>query len=190
KKDSASSRRKAAARTCSFTSRRSSAPECVASPRGRRSRSTSRPIARAASRRRPTCKRRNASRRCGKPGVRAGLFRGLQSGFAALVCRPRVRLTGRNKNMARKPGTRAGGEFVLFNVIYEDGTQRSNRKVPAELLGGLDGDEPARAVIEAQDRDISAKSGMAPMKIKKIVRADAKEKAREGMKEWKLRAES
>jgi hypothetical protein len=64
--------------------------------------------------------------------------------------------------MARKPGTRAGGEFVLFNVIYEDGTQRSNRKVPAELLGGLDGDEPARAVIEAQDRDISAKSGMAP----------------------------
>ena len=37
--------------------------------------------------------------------------------------------------MARKPGTRASGEFVLFNVFYEDGTQRSNRKVPAELLG-------------------------------------------------------
>jgi hypothetical protein len=92
--------------------------------------------------------------------------------------------------MARKPGTRASGEFVLFNVFYEDGTQRSNRKVPAELLGGLDGDEPARAVIEAQDRDISAKSGMAPLKIKKIVRADAKEKTREGVKEWKLRAES
>ena len=92
--------------------------------------------------------------------------------------------------MARKPGTRTAGDFVLFDVEYEDGTQRSNRKVPAELLGGLDGDEPARAVIEAQDRDISAKSGMAPMKIKKIVRADAKEKAREGVKEWKLRAES
>jgi len=92
--------------------------------------------------------------------------------------------------MARKPGTRASGEFVLFNVFYEDGTQRSNRKVPAELLGGLDGDEPARGWIEGQDRDISAKSGMAPLRIKKIVRADAKEKTREGVKEWKLRAES
>ena len=88
--------------------------------------------------------------------------------------------------MARKPGTRASGEFVLFNVFYEDGTQRSNRKVPAELLGGLDGDEPARAVIEAQDREISAKSGMTPLRIKNIVRADAKDKTREGMKEWKL----
>ena len=82
--------------------------------------------------------------------------------------------------MARKPGTRASGEFVLFNVIYEDGTQRSNRKVPAELLGGLDGDEPARAVIEAQDREISAKSGMPPLTIKRLVRVedDVKQQAR------------
>jgi hypothetical protein len=86
--------------------------------------------------------------------------------------------------MARKPGTRASGEFVLFNVIYEDGSQRSNRKVPAELLGGLDGDAPARAVIEAQDRDISAKSGMAPLAIKSMSRSDAKDK--EGVKEWKI----
>ena len=61
--------------------------------------------------------------------------------------------------MARKPTPR--NEFVLFNVIYEDGTQRSNRRVPADLLGGLDGDEPARALIEEQDREISAKSGTA-----------------------------
>ena len=88
--------------------------------------------------------------------------------------------------MARKPGTRASGEFVLFNVIYEDGTQRSNRKVPAELLGGLDGDAPARAVIEAQDREISAKSGMAPLAIKTIMRADAKDK--DGAKAWKVNA--
>src|SRR5437762_11183783 len=127
----------------------------------------------------------NASRRYGARRTRAGFF---------VACNPlgprlfprRARAFRRNKNIARKPGTRASGEYVLFNVIYEDGTQRSNRKVPAELLGGLDGDEPARAVIEAQDRDISAKSGMAPLKIKKVVRADAKEKAREGMKEWKL----
>ncbi len=74
--------------------------------------------------------------------------------------------------MARKPGTRAGGEFVLFNVIYEDDTQRSNRRVPAELLGGLDGDEPARNFIAQQDREISEKSGLAPMKIKQVIRTD------------------
>lgn len=78
--------------------------------------------------------------------------------------------------MARKPGTRASGEFVLFNVYYEDGTQRSNRRVPAEMLGGLDGDEPAKAVIAQQDREISEKSGLPPMAIKRVVRADDAEK--------------
>jgi len=81
--------------------------------------------------------------------------------------------------MARKPTPRT--EFVLFNVVYEDGTQRSNRKVAAELLGGLDGDAPARAVIEQQDRDIAAKSGMPPLAIQRIVRVDddVKERARD-----------
>jgi hypothetical protein len=83
--------------------------------------------------------------------------------------------------MARKPGTRAVGEFILFNVYYEDGTQRSNRRVPAEILGGLDGDEPAKTVIEQQDREIAEKSGLAPMRIKRVIRADAavKEDAKE-----------
>jgi hypothetical protein len=74
--------------------------------------------------------------------------------------------------MAKKPSPRA--EFVLFNVIYEDGTQRSNRKVPAELLGGLDGDAPAKTEIEAQDRAIAEKSRMPPMTIKSIKRVGAK----------------
>ena len=87
--------------------------------------------------------------------------------------------------MARKPGSRAGNEFVLFNVIYENGTQRSNRKVPADMLGGLDGDEPARAVIEQQDREIAAKSGMAPLAIK-TDRPRATPKDKPGVKEWKL----
>ena len=78
--------------------------------------------------------------------------------------------------MARKPGTRASGEFVLFNVYYEDDTLRSNRRVPAEILGGLDGDEPAKTFIEQQDREISEKSGMAPNRIKKVIRADDDEK--------------
>ena len=79
-----------------------------------------------------------------------------------------------NKNMARKPGTRISGEFVLFDVLYEDGTQRSNRKVPAAALGGLDGDEPARATIEQQDNEIAEKSGVPARAIKSIKRAGAK----------------
>jgi hypothetical protein len=71
--------------------------------------------------------------------------------------------------MARKPGTRA--EFVLFDVFYEDGSQRSNRRVPSSVLGGLDGDEPARAVVEAQDRDIAEKSGLPAIPIKSLRRA-------------------
>ena len=54
--------------------------------------------------------------------------------------------------MAKKPTKYVG--FVLFDVFYEDGSQRSNRKVPADMLGGLDGDEPARQVIAEQDREI------------------------------------
>jgi len=79
--------------------------------------------------------------------------------------------------MARKPTART--EFVLFNVYYEDGSQRSNRKVPADLLGGIDGDEPARALIAEQDREISEKSGMPPLTIQQIIRADDDVKQRE-----------
>lgn len=74
--------------------------------------------------------------------------------------------------MARKPATR--GEFALFDVVYEDGSQRSNRRVPAEILGGLDGDAPARAAIEEQDRIIAEKSGNPPLAIKAIKRSAAK----------------
>jgi len=74
--------------------------------------------------------------------------------------------------MAKKPTARS--EFVLFDVIYEDGSQRSNRRVAADLLGGLDGDEPARAEIEAQDRAIAEKSGMPPLSIKTLKRSGAK----------------
>jgi hypothetical protein len=74
--------------------------------------------------------------------------------------------------MAKKPTPRS--EFVLFDVIYEDGSQRSNRRVSADLLGGPDGDEPARAEIQAQDRAIAEKSGMPPLSIKSLKRSGAK----------------
>ena len=65
-------------------------------------------------------------------------------------------------------------QFVLFDVFYEDGSQRSNRKVPAEILGGLDGDEPARKVIEAQDNEIAKASGKNAAVIESIARSGAK----------------
>jgi hypothetical protein len=76
--------------------------------------------------------------------------------------------------MARKPGTKTSGEFALFNVVYVDGSQRSNRRVPAAILGGLDGDEPAKQAIHEQDLAIAEKSGIPALEIKSISRADAK----------------
>ncbi|HXZ45534.1 MAG TPA: hypothetical protein VEH02_02260 [Pseudolabrys sp.] len=78
--------------------------------------------------------------------------------------------------MATKPGTRPKNEFVFFDVIYEDGSQRSNRRVPAELLGGPEKDEPARGFLIEQDRKIAEKSGRPPLPIKSIHRAGAKKK--------------
>jgi hypothetical protein len=89
--------------------------------------------------------------------------------------------------MAKRPGTNPKGEFVFFDVIYEDGSQRSNRRVPAELLGGLEKDEPARGFIIEQDRDIAEKSGRAPLAIKTIRRTGAKikeKKERAKEKAW------
>ena len=55
-------------------------------------------------------------------------------------------------------------------MLYEDGTLTSNRKVPSSVLGGLDGDAPARAVIEAQDREIAERSGRLRSPIRSIAR--------------------
>ena len=71
--------------------------------------------------------------------------------------------------MARKPTAR--NEFVMFDIIYEDGSQRSNRKVPADLLGGLDKDEPAKTFIMEQDQAIAEKSGQPPLQIKTMRRS-------------------
>jgi hypothetical protein len=60
---------------------------------------------------------------------------------------------------------------VLFDVEYENGTRTSNRKVPRSELGGLDGDAPARAMIEEQDSKIALLSGASRGVIKSIVRS-------------------
>ncbi len=63
------------------------------------------------------------------------------------------------------------GEFVMFDVYYQDGSRTSNRKVPSIELGGLDGDEPAKAIIEAQDRKIAELSGRPRGPIKTLNRS-------------------
>ncbi len=68
--------------------------------------------------------------------------------------------------MAKKPTARV--EFAFFNVTYEDGSQRSNRKVPANVLEAYDRDAAIREAIEAQDKAISEKSGLPPLAIKSI----------------------
>jgi hypothetical protein len=62
------------------------------------------------------------------------------------------------------------------NVVYEDDSVRSNRRVPNEILGGLEGDEPARGFIMAQDREIAEKGGRPALSIKRIERVGAKKK--------------
>lgn len=69
----------------------------------------------------------------------------------------------------RKPKIEKG--HVLFDVVYADGSRTSNRKVPVSVLGGLDGDDPARDHIEAEDTAIAEKSGRPRGPIKTIVRA-------------------
>jgi hypothetical protein len=72
--------------------------------------------------------------------------------------------------MARKKQP-TDNAFVLFDVLYEDGARTSNRKVPSDLLGGLDGDEPAKTLIEQQDRKIAEMSGNPRGPIKSITRS-------------------
>ena len=71
--------------------------------------------------------------------------------------------------MARKKQNT--GEFATFNVVYQDGSLSSNRKIPSAELEGLEGDEPAKAIIEAQDRKIAALSGRPRGPIKTISRS-------------------
>jgi hypothetical protein len=75
--------------------------------------------------------------------------------------------------MARKKSKPTENGYALFDVLYEDGTWTSNRRVPRSVLGGLDGDEPARRAIEEQDDAIAEKAGRPRISIKKITRSSA-----------------
>lgn len=73
--------------------------------------------------------------------------------------------------MGRQKKQLAPASFVLFDVLYEDGNRTSNRKVPGDLLDGLDGDDPARTFIMSQDQKIADMSGQPRGQIKSLKRS-------------------
>ncbi len=52
--------------------------------------------------------------------------------------------------MARRSTVRRVEEFILFDVLYEDGTRTSNRKIPGSELGDIDRDALATAYIDCR----------------------------------------
>ncbi len=62
-------------------------------------------------------------------------------------------------------------EFLMFDVIYDDGTRSSNRKVPSAEVQDWDFDATVRAALEAQDREIAERSGRPRGAIKTITRS-------------------
>src|SRR5262245_49707441 len=150
-----------AARMCSFTFRQWSVLACIISTRARSFRSMCREISAVANPPQPTS----------KP---------FEFGCAAASVPALAFIFGRMRNMAKKPGTNLKNEFVFFDVTYEDGSQRSNRRVPAELLDSLEKDEPARGFLIEQDREIAETSRGPLLPIKAIRRAGAKNRESRG----------
>jgi hypothetical protein len=74
--------------------------------------------------------------------------------------------------MARKKP--ADTEFVVFNVIYQDGSLSSNRKIPKSEIDIFEPDGSVKAILEAQDRKIAELSGRARGPIKSISRVSAR----------------
>ncbi|MDQ2802242.1 MAG: hypothetical protein M3Y41_06010 [Pseudomonadota bacterium] len=66
---------------------------------------------------------------------------------------------------------RSLSSFVLFDVTYVDGSKTSHRKVLSSGLDRSKGEAAARAVIEAQDREIAFASGRDRGVIKSVVQS-------------------
>lgn len=73
--------------------------------------------------------------------------------------------------MGRRNTKGAGATYTLFNVIYEDETRTSNRRIPNDRLDQSFGDDLldlARAAIQDQDEEIAQRSNQRRAKIKTI----------------------
>ena len=72
--------------------------------------------------------------------------------------------------MAKKK-PRVDDSFILFDVIYEDGTQEFAPESCRCDLADSDGDDHAKTLIMAQDREIAKKSGNQRGTVKSISRS-------------------
>jgi hypothetical protein len=72
--------------------------------------------------------------------------------------------------MGRKKPAAANPDVIVVNVLYEDGTQSSNRRLPGLELTGYDDEETIRQAVETQDQKIAALSGQSRGPIKSIQR--------------------
>jgi hypothetical protein len=62
-------------------------------------------------------------------------------------------------------------EQVSFDIVYEDGAQSSNRRVPSDIEGGIDDLAAVKAFLAAQDRKLAELSGRPRGVIKSVRRS-------------------
>lgn len=70
--------------------------------------------------------------------------------------------------MAKNKNT-GGPAFLLFDVIYEDGTRSSNRRILTADIDPLERERSVRASIELQDLKIAEASGRTRGPIKSVI---------------------
>ncbi len=74
--------------------------------------------------------------------------------------------------MAKKK-TKVDDSTIMFDVVYEDGTKSSRRRVAAaELDAHDDSDAAAKTILMAQDQKIAQMSGNPRGPIKSITRSE------------------
>ena len=75
--------------------------------------------------------------------------------------------------MSRKKPKTKDSPLLSFDIVYEDGSRSSNRKVQSDELDLTDELASAKAILEAQDRKISQLSGRPRPAIKSLMRSNA-----------------
>jgi len=68
----------------------------------------------------------------------------------------------------------ADDDFLVFNVVYQDGSLSSHRRISTTDIDPYSPDASAKAALEAQDRKIEALSGRPRGPIKSIKRLSAR----------------
>ncbi|MDY0881436.1 hypothetical protein ACFPL7_17745 [Dongia soli] len=75
--------------------------------------------------------------------------------------------------MSRKKPKTKDSPLLSFDIIYEDGSRSSNRKIHSDELDYTNELASAKAALEAQDRKISELSGRPRPAIKSLMRSNA-----------------